>query len=129
MEIQQRISQHRIQHIVDSYLLAGDEPGAFRTYLNELSAQYPNGLIELALVETLAKSWLTIPMQKGVPFLAIAHQQLNNWQQAATASAATEPLTSALTPAQFSQITGLDPQIAFAALAQPTALPTQSAIE
>jgi len=79
-DLQQRISHQRVQHIVDSYLLAGDEPGAFETYLHDLLSQYPHGLIELALVTTLVKKWLTIPMQKGVPFLATAHEQLKQWQ-------------------------------------------------
>lgn len=125
MEIQQRISQQRVIHIIDSYCLAGGETETFQTYLSELLGQYPHGLIELALVETLVKNWLIIPMQKGVPFLAAAHSRLKQWR---SEPAANLP-TSSLTPSQFSHITGLDPQSAFAALIQPTALPTQSATE
>ncbi len=125
MEIQQRISQQRVKHIVDSYCLAGTETDAFQSYLSELFGQYPHGLIELALVETLVKNWLIIPMQKGVPFLAAAHNRLKQWRSEPTANL----LASNLTPNQFSHITGLDPQSAFAALSQPTALPTQSATE
>ena len=125
MEVQQRISQQRVQHIVDSYCLAEPEVEAFQSYLSELFGQYPHGLIELALVETLVKSWLTIPMQKGVPFLAAAHSRLKQWQ----AEPVENPLTTRLTPSQFSHITGLDPESAFAALSQAIALPTQSATE
>ena len=72
MDLQHRIGQQRIQHIIDSYILMGEEASAFESYLGELLSQYPHGLIELALVETLVKSWLTIPMVKGVPFLTTA---------------------------------------------------------
>ncbi|MEL6780417.1 MAG: hypothetical protein AAFO06_24575 [Cyanobacteria bacterium J06597_16] len=124
MEIQQRINQQRIQHIVDSYLLAGTQPNRFAAYLRELLSQYASGLIELALVETLAKSWLTIPMQKGVPFLSKVHERLKQWQQSDETDLSQIPLTSTLSPSQFSQITGLEAEIAFAALSQPVALPT-----
>ncbi|MEL6602625.1 MAG: hypothetical protein AAFP20_05295 [Cyanobacteria bacterium J06614_10] len=111
MEIQQRINQQRVRHIIDSYILMGNEAEAFEAYLGDLLNQYPTGLVELALVETLVKSWLTIPMSKGVPFLDAAHAKLKQWQQQATA-------TVSLTPSQFSQITGLDAHTAFAALTQ-----------
>ena len=129
MDIQQRIGQQRVQHIIDSYRLmgAGDEANGFDAYISELLSQYPHGLIELALVETLAKKWLTTPMEKGVAFLAAAHERIKQWQLDALHS---EAVTIALTPSQFLQITGLDPQLAFSALANPadnqTALPTQA---
>ena len=129
MEIQQRINQQRVKHIVDSYRLTGDEVDAFDTYFSELLSQYPQGLIELALVDTLAKSWLTVPMQKGVPFLAIAHNRIKQWQQEEVTRLADMPLSYDLTPSQFSQITGLDPSPAFCSLTQPIALSTQPAIE
>ena len=125
MEVQQHISQQRVQHIVDSYCLAELEIEAFQTYLSELFGQYSHGLIELALVETLVRSWLTIPMQKGVPFLAAAHSRLKRWQSEPVENL----LTTRLTPSQFSHITGLDPEPAFAALSQAITLPTQSATE
>ncbi len=125
MKIQQRINHQRLKHIIDSYRLMGDEADAFDAYVKELSSQYPHGLLELALVETLAKSWLSIPMKKGVAFLSAAHNRLKQWQlDQKTLDAA----DIGLTPSQFSQITGLDPQVAFAALKVP-ALPTQSAVE
>ena len=120
MEVQQRIGRQRVKHIVDSYLLAGtDNPDSFNAYLDDLLAQYHHGLVELALVETLVKNWLNVPMQKGIPFLSTARERLQQWQS--------EPVTertlhSQLTPSQFSQITGLDAQIAFAALTR-TAVP------
>ncbi|MEL6813840.1 MAG: hypothetical protein AAFP03_03380 [Cyanobacteria bacterium J06598_3] len=144
MEIQQRISHQRIQHIIDSYLLAGNDQTEkalvelnasdkvgnsgvqFDAYLGDLLTQYAPGLIELALVETLVKSWLRVPMEKGVPFLGLAHERLKLWQQESIEG---KPLSSILSPGQFSQITGLDAQVAFAALTQPVALSAQSAIE
>lgn len=108
--LQQRIGQQRVQHIVDSYLLKGNEPKAFDTYLRHLLGQYPDGLVELALVETIVKNWLTIPMQKGIPFLTIAHDQIKQWQQGVQ--------NISLTHSQFQQITGLDPETAFTPLEQ-----------
>lgn len=124
MEIQQRISQQRIQHIVDSYRLADDEVNRFNTYLSELLSQYSPGLIELALVETLTQSWSSVPMQKGIPFLSRVHDRLKQWQLEGSGSLVNRPLSSSLSPSQFSQITELDPQVAFAAIAQPTTLST-----
>ncbi|MGB3298133.1 MAG: hypothetical protein WBA76_07675 [Phormidesmis sp.] len=127
MDIQQHIGQQRIRHIIDSYQLmgAGNEANRFDAYMSELLSQYPPALIELALVETLAENWLRIPMEKGVIFLAAAHEQIKQWQSKAVAIR--------LTPNQFSQITGLDPHLAFAAwinsIDSSTALPTQAAAE
>ncbi|MEM9151613.1 MAG: hypothetical protein AAGB19_14320 [Cyanobacteria bacterium P01_F01_bin.3] len=124
MELQQRIGQQRIQHIVDSYTLKGKETVAFENYLSELVGQYPSGLIELALVETLIKDWLTIPMDKGLPFLTKAHNWLKQWSQNQNMHL---PHCLSLTPSQFSQITGLDAQIAFDAIAQFRPVPTHHA--
>lgn len=122
MELQHRIGQQRIQHIIDSYILMGEDATAFEGYLSELLSQYPHGLIELALVETLVKSWLIIPMVKGVPFLTTAHNRLKAWQQEQHIIHGLN-----LTPNQFSQITGLDAQVAFDAIARFSTLPTQQA--
>ena len=109
METQQRISQQRVRHIIDSYMLRGtDDTDAFDAYVNTLLHQYPQGLIELALVEILAKNWLTIPMEKGIAFLIEAHGRIQQWQSTA------EPIT--ITPSHFSQITGLDAHVAFSRL-------------
>lgn len=114
MEIQHRLNQQRVKHIVDSYLLAGEDALLFESYLADLMHQYPPGLLELALVETLIHNWLKIPMEKGVPFLVTAHNRLKQWQQSGK-----QPT---VTPSQFSQITGLDPQLAFNELTAPPVL-------
>lgn len=106
------ISEQRIQYIVDSYSLSGSETEGFERYLTELLSQYPPGLIELALVETLVKHWLSVPMQKGVAFLVSAHRRLCQWQNAALRGTPVSILSSS----EFSQITGLDPLPAFTAL-------------
>ena len=127
MDVQQRIDQQRVKHIVESYLLAGnDNTDAFNLYLDELLVQYPCGLIELALVETLIENWLRVPMQKGTPFLAAAHEKLKLWYSQVPSSRA---LHHQLTPSQFLQITGLDPEIAFTALARPAEPAPQPAPE
>ncbi|EDX84174.1 hypothetical protein S7335_1871 [Synechococcus sp. PCC 7335] len=119
--LQQRIGQQRVQHIVDSYLLAGNEPAAFDAYLHTLLSQHPDGLVELALVETLVRNWLTIPMQKGVPFLTTAQDQIEQWLQGLE--------HVSLTQSQFHHITGLDPKTAFDCLEQlqhqPAPAPTE----
>ena len=119
MELKQRIGHQRVGHIVDSYSLVGhndddNEAIHFEAYLQDLLSRYPHGLVELALVETLVKSWLTIPMEKGVAFLTKAHNQLKAWQQ----DCQQRPITISLTPSQFTQITGLEAVIAFDALQQ-----------
>ena len=121
MNIQHRINQQRVNHIVDSYLLAGEDPASFQKYLDDLIVQYPAGLIELALVETLVSNWLKIPMEKGVAFLAATHERLKQWQQ--------PDQSPAITPSQFSQIVGLDAQPAFTALEHYRVLPTQAATD
>ena len=62
MDLQHRIGQQRIQHIIDSYILMGEEASAFESYLGELLSQNPHGLIELAQVGTLVKILLTSPI-------------------------------------------------------------------
>lgn len=127
MEIQQRISQQRVRHVIDSYMLRGtvDETDAFDAYIDTLLSQYPQGLVELALVETLVKNWLTIPMEKGVAFLTAAHDCIQQWQSTA------QPVM--ITPSQFSQITGLDAHATFYTLVKsnerPIASSTQAAVD
>ena len=72
--------------------------------------------MEFALVETLIKNWLTIPMPKGIDFLNTAHEQLKAWQQDRHQQIS---IVLGITPSQFSQITGLEAQTAFDALAMP----------
>lgn len=120
MTLEQRIGHQRVRHIVDSYSLVGhqhdnDDAIRFENYLQDLLSGYHHGLVELALVETLIKSWLTIPMEKGVAFLTTAHSKLKAWQQEQLQQ---RPITVSLTSAQFSQITGLDATVAFDALEQ-----------
>jgi hypothetical protein len=105
MELQARLSQQRVQYIVSSYQLAGNDEHAVQEYLATLLAIYPAPLIELALVETLIDHWLQIPLITGVTFLSQAHQRLRNWEF--------NPIASTLTPDQFQAITGLDPHPVF----------------
>lgn len=118
MEIQERISRQRVKHIVESYQLEGNnateqEVSAFMTYLDDLFSSFPHPLIELSLTESLVKSWANVPMTKGVPFLTQAHTQLKKWKQQSLDEPFKGPIKSTLSPAQFSQITGLDPSLIF----------------
>ena len=105
MEIEQQINQQRVKHVVSSYQLAGNEEAEFEVYLGRLLQEYPSTLIELALVEILVCTWLRIPSVRGLAFLSDAHEKLQEWE--------TQPVISTITPAQFEQITGLDPQPIF----------------
>lgn len=136
MDIQERIAYQRIQHIVDSYQLEGDDGEAFSSYLAQLMEVYPQPLLELALTEAIVKGWSQIPMQKGMPFIHKVCEQLRIWQPelesslskslipstalgaADAAVAYREPvdckaIETQLTPAQFEHITGLDASAVF----------------
>jgi MFS superfamily sulfate permease-like transporter len=102
MELQEQISRQRLNHIVNSYHLDSSDPNAFNAYLERLRQIYPSPLIELALVEVLVASWPTIPLTRGIDLLTQVQQKLRHWKMSQLA-------TSSLTPAQFEQITGLNP--------------------
>ncbi len=105
VEIWEQISQQRVKHIISSYQLAGDAVAEFNANLERLLHVYPAPLIELALVETLADSWLRVPLPRGLDFLAIARNKLTAWSSGLT--------STTITPEQFRQITGLDPEPVF----------------
>lgn len=106
MDIQLEISRQRVKHIVDSYHLQGDEMALFEGYLDELMELFPMPAVELALVETLLKNWLTIPMPRGEVFLEEAHELLKQWK-------ASMRVETTVSMEQFKQITGLDPAPVF----------------
>lgn len=101
MDIRQQLNRQRVQYIVSSYQLDGAESHRFDLYLEELLRVYPHPLVELAIVETLIDQWLTIPLIRGIEFLAQTHGKLKLWEE--------QPIVSTITPAQFQQIAGLDP--------------------
>jgi hypothetical protein len=98
----------RIHNIIVSYRLTGDDCPSFDIYLQQLMEQFPLLLLELALVETLARRWLHIPLEKGVAFLQSVYNVLQEWQ--------TEAFKCHLTPLHFEMITGLDPSPVFDSL-------------
>ena len=91
----------RIQHIVTAYGLTGEDPERFNGYLSQMMATFPLPLIELALVETLVRQWLQVPLKRGLAFLEQAHAMLVQWQQ--------QMFEIRVTPPTFEMITGLDP--------------------
>lgn len=99
--MRQQVNHRRIQHIVNTYQLAGEDPHVFHQALNDWLGVYVAPLIELALVETLVDGWLTVPMPRGLKFLHRMQERLAHWES--------HPIISTITPAQFHQITGLDP--------------------
>jgi hypothetical protein len=113
MNIRQQLNQQRVKHIVSSYQLEGQESNRFDSYLEELLQVYPHPLVELALIETLIDQWLTVPLIRGVEFLAQTHGKLRAWED--------QPIVSTITPEQFQQIAGLDPTPIFGAAGLPAA--------
>ena len=96
------MQQQRLQHIINSYSLAGEDVEPFLTKLNLLREDHPWFLIELALVEILVQNWLRYPLPRGLPFLEQVAARLQEWQ-------ATPKVPEFLTPNQFEQVTGLAP--------------------
>ena len=142
MDIQQRIIRQRVNHIVDSYQLDGNDADAFTIFLDKLLESYPQSLIELALTEAIVKGWSEVPMERGMPFIKGVHERLRCWQPdpeppaqisgsfippGAKSLGATsldvravdpnpidpESIETTLTSAQFEQITGLDASLVF----------------
>lgn len=110
MEFWEKVSYQRVKYIVDSYELQGESPEDFHEYLEDLLLAYPSPQIELAIAETIVKSWLEIPLVKGMNFLVVVHSHLQSWE------GSTQPT---ITSSQFKQITGLDPIPVFGACQLP----------
>ena len=102
MHLQKQINHQRIKHIIQSYRLEGEETDSFTQALEHLLIRYPTVLIELALVETLVDHWAFPPLPRGQAFLTKVRHRLILWEN--------HPVISTLTPQQFEQITGLNPQ-------------------
>jgi hypothetical protein len=106
MELWEQISRQRAQHIVDSYQLYGEDIDDFEDYLEELLLAYQPPQIERAIVETLVSGWFQLPLVKGIPFIEAVHDRLKAWEVDAN-------MPPTISPAQFQQITGLDPAPVF----------------
>jgi len=106
MELWEQVSRQRVQYIIESYQLDGEEFDDFSDYLEDLLLAYPPPQIELAIVETIVSSWLQIPLVKGMAFIQRTHDRLKSWENPAS-------IDSKITPTQFRQITGLDPTPVF----------------
>jgi len=105
METWEQISRQRVNYIVDSYQLSGDDDEYFDEYLEDLLQAYPSPQIELALVEILVRSWHVNPIIRGVAFLKRSHELLKTWENHAIAPN--------ISPTHFRLITGLDPTPVF----------------
>ncbi len=105
MDLAEQISHQRVKHIVSSYHLDGEDGSTFAKQLQDLLITYPSPLMELALVEILVEQWLTIPPVRGLAFLTQVQQKLLLWEQ--------QPITTTITPEQFEQISGLNPDPIF----------------
>ncbi len=115
MELLEQLNQQRVKHIISSYQLNGSDTGAFDSYLDGLFRVYPSPLIELALVEILVDCWLQVPMTRGCQFLVQVQELLQSWEN--------NDVVSTIAPAQFHQITGLDPTPIFGATGTPSPQP------
>lgn len=108
MAVRDSSQRQRLQHIVDSYSLAGSEEEVFYPILRHWESRHPLPLIELAVVEALVQTWLRLPRPTGTTFLKLVGRRLQQWQ--------TPPVESAITRSQFEQVTGLDPSPIFGPL-------------
>ncbi len=95
----------RLHHIVESYGLAGAAAERFNRVLVQWQQRYPWFLIELAVVEILAQTWLRLPRPTGMDFLKLVKHRLEQWH--------TAPITTLLSPGDLCAITGLDPDPIF----------------
>lgn len=89
---------------------SGREP--FWSELDELLQHYPAAALELALVEILTETWAMVPLPRGTLFLGRVRDRLQAWK-------ATQ-IEIRVTPSQFQQITGLDPEPVFSAMGPST---------
>ncbi len=105
MDLRKQMNRQRVQYIIDSYQLGGDEPVEFRKQLETLLQTWDLARVELALCEALVQSWLRVPMPRGPIFLQLTSALLQDW-----AAGIAEPT---LTPQQFQHITSLDPTPVF----------------
>jgi hypothetical protein len=124
MNFGEQLKRQRVKHIVSSYQLAGTDIEAFDQYLTDLFHAYPAPLIELALVETLVDSWVRLSVIRGCEFLAIAHDQLQAWDDRLQTLAVNQPIASTVAPEQFRHITGLDPTPVFGLGPRPVVCPS-----
>lgn len=96
MELQDRISQQRVHHIIDSYSLRGNDSAQFNQRLEQLFADYEITAIELAIVDTLISTWMVLPPVKGLDFIDRVEFRL------------TANLPTLVTASHYRAITGLD---------------------
>jgi len=96
------LQQQRIQHIIDSYALAGREAEAFGGALSVMIERYSYPLVEWALAEALVQNWLRYPLPRGLVFLEQVETCLQSWVE-------TTKMSITLTAEQFEHITGLTP--------------------
>lgn len=102
MPLQQSLNWQRIQHIVTSYNLAGENPDGFQSHLQHLLNSYSCIAVEWCLVELIVHHWHCPPLPRGVDLYPDLQQRLDRWPNSS--------LPQPLSPAQFQQITGLSPR-------------------
>ena len=90
----------RISHIFSHYQLWGQANQRSQTLVMGLLRNYPPPLVELAVVEVLAKQWLTPNFPRGIPFI----RQVDQW----LVDSSTVGFELTILPPQFQHITGLD---------------------
>ncbi len=115
MTLEERVNWQRIAYIVESYQLSGDDGETFEAYLCDLLDRYPMPIIELAFAESIVDVWTSVPLPRGIAFLDHANKILQEWEE--------NGISSRLMPADFHQITGLDPTPVLQALNAPTSAP------
>jgi hypothetical protein len=121
----EQVSRQRLKYMINSYQLgltsggdrgsgrseAGAEGQAFDRYLGHLLRLYSAPLLELAVAQTLVRSWLMTPLPRGIVFLEAVDRQLAHWID--------HGIDCRLSPQDFQQVTGLDPYPVYQALDLP----------
>ena len=70
--------------------------------------RYSAAAVELALVQNLVETWGEMPPTRGSAFLQQVRDRLQTWEETT--------VEVQITPSQFFQITGLDPEPVFGEL-------------
>ena len=101
MQLQDRINLERVNYIITSYALQGDDGDSFQSCLCELVQQYSQAWVERALLEVMIQHWQLPPLPRGLVFLQEVQHLLKRWVR--------QDCFSTVSDQQFQWITGLTP--------------------
>ncbi|NDJ15698.1 hypothetical protein [Myxacorys almedinensis] len=112
MTLANHLKRQRVKHIVSSYQLDGSDVELCNHTINAWLECYPAAWIELAIADTIAHHWATLPLPRGTALFTKIHERLQQWDATGIASV--------LSPDEFQHITGLNPNSVFEPLDPPS---------